>query len=316
MNLMYQQMLDDSQPSFTNPYESLAGLSTTGSSQIPEFNVETFLDWQLYVKGSHSYFLRLHFFFDFIHQSLPILYESRFFDELNLKPQSRPLLALQYAVGALGASLSPSHEQTQQKYYKESRKYLEMCEIEEDEAEFANLHTFQALLLLLRYEIMASKITRAWMTLGRAIRLASVLNLHKMDSMMPVEEIVAGLHVNLPSTTDAVVLEERRRAFWCLFILETYVRTRSGMPCQLGQSYSFEMNLPSPGPLTLEFEAIEMPFLRNMNITYGELSSYAACVIMVDLAIKCYEHAEDRGIESQVQGFWIRPHQIDTRQLY
>ncbi|KAK7417641.1 hypothetical protein QQX98_004462 [Neonectria punicea] len=266
-----------------------------GSGQIPEFNVETFLDWQLH-----------HFFFDFIHQALPIFCESRFVADRNEKPQSKPFLALQYAVGALGTSLSPLHGQMQQKYYEESRKYLEVCEIDEDEAEFANLHTFQALLLLLRYGIMASKITRAWMTLGRAIRLASVLNLHKLDSMTPADEFVAGLHVKLPSTTDAVVLEERRRSFWYLFILETYIKTRSGMPCQLGQSYSFEVNLPSPGPLSLKFMAIEMPFLKNVNNTSEELSSYVACVVMVDLAIKCYEHAEDRGIESQGQGFWDR----------
>ena len=151
-------------------------------------------------------------------------------------PQSQPLLALQYAVGTLGAALSPCHEHVPQRYYGESRKYLEMCEIDEDEAQFANLHVFQALLLLLRYEIMASKITRAWMTLGRAIRLSSVLNLHKLDDVMPVDGIVSGLHVKLPSTTDPVILEERRRSFWCLFILETYVKTRSGMSCQLGQS--------------------------------------------------------------------------------
>ena len=49
-----------------------------------------------------------------------------------------------------------------------------------------------------------------------------------------------------------------------------------------------------------------MPFLKNVNNARDELSSYAACVVMVDLAIKCYEHAEDRGSESQGQGFWDR----------
>ncbi|KAF4467094.1 Transcription factor, partial [Fusarium albosuccineum] len=122
--------------------------------------------------------------------------------------------------------------------YAITRKHLNTCEMDDIGESFANLNVLQALLFLLRYEIMASQLTRAWMTLGRAIRLASVLNLQKLDSSVPAHENVPGLHVVLPLTADPVLLEERRRAFWCLFILETYVKTRSGMPCQLGQPSS------------------------------------------------------------------------------
>lgn len=47
-----------------------------------------------------------------------------------------------------------------------------------------------------------------------------------------------------------------------------------------------------------------MPFLRDVTKSNEELSSYAACVVMVDLAIQAYEHAELS--QSQTQGYWDR----------
>ncbi|KAM6511491.1 hypothetical protein FALCPG4_016495 [Fusarium falciforme] len=248
--------------------------------------------------------LRHHLFFEFVYHSLPILYQDRFFEEMATQPHPRPLLALSYAVALVSAAISPPHQDLQKQYYSMTRKMLEECEMEGDGAEFANLNIFQALLFLLRYEIMASQITRAWMTLGRAIRLASVLNLQKMDTRDVSGGIVPGLHVELPPTEDSVLLEERRRSFWYLFILETYVKTRSGMPCQLGHAVSFDVNLPSPGLLNQGLTPTNMPFLRDVAKSDEELSSYAACVIMVDLAIRAYEHGELS--QSQAQGYWDR----------
>ncbi|KAH7253399.1 fungal-specific transcription factor domain-containing protein [Fusarium solani] len=245
-----------------------------------------------------------HLFFEFVYHSLPILYQDRFLEEIAMQPHPRPLLALGYAVALVSAAISSPHQHLQKAYYAMTRKLLEECEMEGDGAEFANLNIFQALLFLLRYEIMASQITRAWMTLGRAIRLASVLNLQKMDARDLAGGIVPGLHVELPQTEDSVLLEERRRSFWCLFILETYVKTRSGMPCQLGHAVSFDVNLPSPGLLNRGLTPTDMPFLRDMAKSDEELSSYAACVIMVDLAIRAYEHGELS--QSQAQGYWDR----------
>ncbi|RSL95404.1 hypothetical protein CEP52_012073 [Fusarium oligoseptatum] len=212
-------------------------------------------------------------FFEFVYHSLPILYQDRFFQEMAMQPRPRPLLALGYAVALVSAAISPPRQYLEKGYYAMTRKLLEECEMEGDGEEFANINIFQALLFLLRYEIMASQITRAWMTLGRAIRLASVLNLQKMDTQDRTGGTVPGLHMELAPTEDAVLLEERRRSFWCLFILETYVKTRSGMPCQLGNAASFDINLPSPGMLNRELKTASMPFLRDVTKSNKELSS-------------------------------------------
>lgn len=48
-----------------------------------------------------------------------------------------------------------------------------------------------------------------------------------------------------------------------------------------------------------------MPFLRDIsNQFHAELSSYAACVLMVDLALRCFSHVQSDDGDTRNQGFW------------
>jgi hypothetical protein len=165
---------------------------------------------------------------------MPILSETRFLAELSANPPPKSISALKYSVGLLSAAMSSQYQHLRQDLYNMVRRQIEDCEMDPDTTVFSSLNTFQALLFLVRYEIMSSHITRAWMTLGRAIRLSSVLRLHRMDGLQSVGDIVPGLHVSLPITDDQCLLEERRRSFWLLFVWETYIKTRSGMESHLG----------------------------------------------------------------------------------
>lgn len=165
---------------------------------------------------------------------MPIISETRFLSELSTNPPSKSISALKYSVALLSAALSSQYQHLRENLYTLVRRQIEDCEMDSDTTVFSNLNTFQAFLFLVRYEIMSSNITRAWMTLGRAIRLSNVLRLHKMDSLESLDDLVPGLHVSLPFTDDQCLLEERRRSFWLLFVWETYVKTRSGMESQLG----------------------------------------------------------------------------------
>ena len=65
-----------------------------------------------------------------------------------------------------------------------------------------------------------------------------------------------------------------------------------------------DVRLPSPGQLGSDFTPVPMPLLRdacqNLNECSPKLSSYAACVLIVDLVIRCFEHI---GL-SNSRGFW------------
>lgn len=164
---------------------------------------------------------------------MPILSMRRFKGGLAMSPSSSPIRSLSYAVALIGTTVSPDHACIQQTCYNAARKYVELCERDEEGTDLASLNVFQALLFIIRYELTSKRFTRAWMTIGRALRLAKMLNLHQMDRVGASEAGSSDLHFCLPRTHDPASLEERRRSFWALFIFEGYASTRTGVSCQL-----------------------------------------------------------------------------------
>ncbi len=171
---------------------------------------------------------------------MPILDMKRFSTELAKDSNSPPIRSLNYAVALIGTIISSKYARLQQPCYNMARKYMELCERDEDHTNLSSLNLFQALLFIIRYEITAKRFTRAWMTLGRAIRLAKMLNLHQMDRGVDSSDGGTGgssdLQMFLPPTQDPTSLEERRRSFWALYIFEGYASTRSKMPCQFHEA--------------------------------------------------------------------------------
>lgn len=167
---------------------------------------------------------------------MPILSEIHFSTELAKDRTSSPIQGLRYAVALVGTTVSPGFAYLQQACYSSARKYVELCERDEDSTDLANLNTFQALLFIIRYELTSKRFNRAWMTLGRAIRLAKMLDLHQMDNVCTSAVASSDLQLRLPPTKDPTSLEERRRSFWALYIFEGYAATRTGMPCQFSET--------------------------------------------------------------------------------
>ncbi|RGP77980.1 major facilitator superfamily transporter [Fusarium longipes] len=201
-----------------------------------------------------------HCFFQYVYASMPILCESRFYTELIDRPNAGSVTALQYAVALVTAAVSKPYNHLVKELYALVRWYIEDCERSLEPSAFFNLNIFQSLLFLVR-----------------------------IDSIEGPGEIVPGLHVSLPVTEDPILLEERRRSFWLLFVWEAYVKTRSGMNSQLGPVSSFHVKLPSPGRLGPDFMPVDMSFLSDAETSAYTESPFAACVLMVDLAIKCLE---------------------------
>ncbi len=104
-----------------------------------------------------------------------------------------------------------------------------MTERHEDEANFLSIEALQACVLITWYEFKGRSFCRAWMSLGRAIRLGKMLGLHRMDEDGPVT-CDSGFQLPLPVTNVQAELEERRRTFWVLFIYDAYASARTGSP--------------------------------------------------------------------------------------
>lgn len=105
---------------------------------------------------------------------------------------------------------------------------MELCERDEDGADLASLNVFKVLLFIIRYELTSKRFTRAWMTMGRAITLAKMMNLYQMDSANSGGAGTSDPEIRLPPLKDPASLEEMRRSFWTLYIFESYASVRTG----------------------------------------------------------------------------------------
>ena len=175
--------------------------------------------------------IRYRNYFEIFYPTLPILNQERFFSEIARDPNHPPIKCLRYAVALMGSMVAVVQDRVvQDQCYHLARQYAELCERNEHHAD---LNLFQCLVFILRYELNDPQLTRAWMTLGRAIRLAQVLDLNHLDRPASICRSTWGLHLALPTTQEQAVVEERRRSFWALYILETYTSMRAGTPCQI-----------------------------------------------------------------------------------
>ncbi|KAK0741923.1 hypothetical protein B0T21DRAFT_433459, partial [Apiosordaria backusii] len=178
-------------------------------------------------------------FFDLTDPTFPIVYRERFVQELSNNTRSDSVRALSYAMALVAITVSSEHAHLEDQCYKSARLYLDRCEPGPANLYFASINTLQALLFVARFDITDSQITKAWMTLGRADRLSNLLKLNQMDNQEMARGSRSDCGKSLPLTKDPLLLEERGRSFWALFILESYASNRSGLACQLGSSWAF-----------------------------------------------------------------------------
>ncbi|KAH4308379.1 hypothetical protein HBH70_043480 [Parastagonospora nodorum] len=241
-------------------------------------------------------------YFESVYHSFPFVDRDRFAVD-SISGRTPALSALVYAVALAGCTHSHKDPNLQSTCHTLARNFAEQCEREDH---MNDLNLLQALIFIGRFEAMNRKLERHWLTLGRAAMLCDLLRLHRMDEAgsregMQSGETQGGALLGLPHTDDPVLLEERRRTFWGLYILQSYVRTRTGWQCQLGDVENFRINLPSPGLLRSDIEPPKMPSLLKVSIEPGpEITSYAGCVLMVELALRCFDHGQQR----DTPGFW------------
>ena len=175
------------------------------------------------VVSAEDLFMLHNNYFTTVYHALPWLNQERFVAELATTPDSPPLLSLSYGVALIGCTTSSQYDHLRQPCYHMARKYAEECERDEEDGNLASLNLFQALLFIIRHEIRGRRPLRAWVTIGRAIRLSRILGLHQMDCVATPGNELSELRVHLAPTDDELLLEERRRSFWALYMVGTEI---------------------------------------------------------------------------------------------
>lgn len=181
------------------------------------------------------------------------------------KPGVHPYLF--YAVMAISACLSEKHKELEQEFYTRCVKYLNRAELKGLGEEILDLQYVQALSILSIYEHLCSAFSRAWITCGKSIRGAQMLDLHRLDGrfkqndtakrsetyqvpsqdktmeegLSQEEEFHAGIHGGVfeyeytfsPFRYNRV--NEARRTFWTVYILDRYGSVGTGWSTGLNQ---------------------------------------------------------------------------------
>jgi hypothetical protein len=122
-----------------------------------------------------------------------------------------------------------------------------MAEGDDEAPGFNSLNMLQAVILIAYYEFRRTSFARAWLSLGRANRLAKMLGLHTMDqndNTKPRSNFV----LPLPEPVGLADMEERRRSFWVLFTFDAYASIRTGSKTSIDDEevlFSFPYHNPS-----------------------------------------------------------------------
>ncbi|KAK3342081.1 fungal-specific transcription factor domain-containing protein [Lasiosphaeria hispida] len=257
---------------------------------------------------SLALFPKLHAaYFEAFHPAFPIINRTRFQKELDRGgAQSIQVQALSYAMATLGALATREHSYAFETCYNHARNLLDRCERQDNGSVLTNINTLQACALLCLYELKKPNFTRAWMTLGRAIRLAKIMCLDKTDADDPAETSHRKLFLLPPPALDPADMEERRRTFWLLYVLDGCAVMRSNTPSAFENQHPI-VPLPSPGDLD-DFSptptaAAETPLLHQTlaPTPTPPLSPLAATVLAIAL-----HHLATRGPGNTT--FWTTYH--------
>ena len=163
-------------------------------------------------------------YFTKIHPSLPIIHRPRYLAAMNLAPHMRPPVCLRYIMWCLAASVTDKFDALQEHFYHRARKYAQMDEMKGHGESTITLGHCQTWILMGTYEFKQMYFPRAWLSAGRAVRLAQMMQLHRLDGQ--------GLDVKqcLPPPRDWTEREERRRTFWMAFCIDRYASIGTGWP--------------------------------------------------------------------------------------
>ncbi|KAH6615367.1 binuclear zinc transcription factor [Boeremia exigua] len=168
-------------------------------------------------------------YFAKMHPSMPVIHRPRFMAALNLAPHMRPPVCLRYSMWTMAASVTDKYLELQEHFYHRARKYAQLDEMRGHGESTITVAHCQAWTLLGSYEFKNLYFPRAWLSSGRASRLALMMQLHRLDG--------AGLDVKqcLPPPKDWTEREERRRTFWMCFAVDRYASIGTGWPMTIDE---------------------------------------------------------------------------------
>ncbi|KAK1240134.1 hypothetical protein MKX08_007576 [Trichoderma sp. CBMAI-0020] len=252
-------------------------------------------------------------YFEVFHPIIPIVNRTRFEHEVSQPYPTSELQALSYAMGALAAFSVSELQDHAIFYHEQARNVIDFCERQESGVSLENINILEAYVILTLYELNQPNFARAYLTLGRAIKLVQILGLDNVKSK-PGMHARWGLSNQPTHFISLAEQEERRRVFWSLFIFDSFASLRSNIRPTFTEVADdiTQINVPLPSSSEYpDFLDEKMPRLDQVfDLTEVSLSSFAANTLMISLYQRYFRHVEASYNETS-QGFWETHYAIE-----
>lgn len=158
-----------------------------------------------------------------------MLHKYRYQASMAFAPAARPPICLRYIMWTNAAAITDQYMHHQDIFYRRARKYLELDEMKGAGESFVTVAHCQAWSLVSAYEFKMMYFPRAWMSVGRATRMALMMGLNRIDGIgMDVKQC-------LPPPRDWTEREERRRTFWMAYCVDRYASIGTGWPMSMDE---------------------------------------------------------------------------------
>jgi len=137
-------------------------------------------------------------------------------------------VCLRYVMWALAASVTDKYDSLHGDFYQRARKYAQIDEMKGHGESTTTLAHCQTWILMATYEFKQMYFPRAWLSAGKAARLAQMMQLHRLDGAGDVKQCL--------SPPDYwTEREERRRTFWMAFCIDRYASIAAGWPMTIDE---------------------------------------------------------------------------------
>ncbi|KAL4892167.1 fungal-specific transcription factor domain-containing protein [Aspergillus ambiguus] len=256
-----------------------------------------------------------HIYFEKIHPSQPFIHRPRHMASMDLTPNIRPPVCLQYMTWCHAASVSEKYSNLHGLFYQRARKYAELDEMKGLGEGVVSLAHCQTWLLISSYEFRMMFFPRAWLSGGKASRLALMLGLNRVDG--------AALEVkqSLAPPKDWTEKEERRRVFWMAFCIDRYASVGTGWPV-LFDERDITTNLPASEEAFVQGQPQRTSRFEDIIVGDGlsTLSPFGGVVIMAVLFGRHLAHLhrpESQDNDHDLNGgYWQRHRSYDNVLLH
>jgi hypothetical protein len=252
-------------------------------------------------------YIRVDLYFEFVHPSFPILHKSNFLTSLLLPPPLRPqstiilraIVACAASYARLDSrlevipyliSLIQNHADTLRTSYSSDTAYHQR--IIDYTLDSPSLKSLQALAILALSYISSGFTGRLWGVMAILTRLVTSMSLHTIDGPLRYKEqpFLKSLPL-LSNTTQMSDVEERRRCFWAIFMLDRFVSASTGWQAFI-LTKDVRVHLPS---LESDFQMSPEHLTENSQHSPGfsgsvrDPDSWALCMESVDILSRVIE---------------------------